>query len=137
VRDVPWKQRTTVFQGMTLEDIVKSIATTRQHYFPVVDKIGRFVGIFSTDDVRAHLYNENLWQLANARDVMTSEVIFVTPVDDLNIALKRFTELNLDELPVLDEQNRSILLGMLRRKDVITCYNQRLHEFQSQCNELP
>ncbi|HVT30844.1 MAG TPA: chloride channel protein [Lacipirellulaceae bacterium] len=130
VRDVPWKQRTSVFQGMPLKEIVHLIAESRQHYFPVVDGAGRFVGIFSTDDVRSHLYNEEIWHLANARDVMTTRVVSVTPEDDLNTALKRFTDLNLDELPVVDHENPSQLLGMLRRRDVIACYNQKLHDYQ-------
>jgi len=135
VKDVPWKQRKTVFQGMPLKEIVRLIADSRQHYFPVVDARGRFVGIFSTDDVRGHLYNEEIWQLANARDVMTSRVVSVTPLDDLNTALKRFTELNLDELPVLDSDDPKKLLGMLRRKDVIACYNQKRHDFQQATDE--
>lgn len=130
VQDVPWKERATVFQGMPLKEIVRFVANSRQHYFPVVDGKGRFVGIFSTDDVRSHLYNEEIWELANARDVMTSHVVSVSPDDDLNTALRRFTELNLDELPVLDAADPKKLLGMLRRKDVIACYNQKRHDFQ-------
>jgi CIC family chloride channel protein len=95
-----------------------------------VDKDGRFVGIFSTDDVRSYLYDEVIWQVANARDVMTSRVLSVTPEDDLGTALRRFTELNLDELPVLDSQEPTRLLGMLRRKDVIARYNKLMAEHQ-------
>jgi CIC family chloride channel protein len=135
VDDVPWEQRETVFQGMPLKEIVHLVADSRQNYFPVVDKRGRFVGIFSTDDVRGHLYNEEIWQLANARDVMTSRVVSVTPQDDLNTALKRFTDRNLDELPVVDPENPEQLLGMLRRKDVIACYNEKLRDFQRAANE--
>ena len=57
------------------------------------------------------------------------------PKDDLNVALKRFTELNLDELPVVDSESPTQLLGMLRRRDVIACYNQKLHEFQSKARD--
>jgi CIC family chloride channel protein len=48
--------------------------------------------------------------------------------DDLNTALKRFTELNLDELPVLASDDSRRLLGMLRRKDAIAIYNRRIAE---------
>jgi CIC family chloride channel protein len=132
VVDVSLEQRATVFQGLRLGEIVQLLATSRQNYFPVVDKAGRFVGIFSSDDVRSHLFNDAVWQLANARDVMTTRVVTVTPDDDLNTALKRFTELNLDELPVVKSDNSAELLGMLRRRDVIACYNERLHNFQEQ-----
>jgi CIC family chloride channel protein len=132
VGDVPIEQRNTVYQGVSLRDIVKLIATSRQNYFPVIDGAGRFIGIFTSDDVRSHLFNEALWELANARDIMTTRIVSVTPQDDLNTALRRFTELNLDELPVVDANNPSRLIGMLRRRDVIDCYNKKLSEFHRQ-----
>ncbi len=135
VQDVPWKQRQTVPEGMPLQEIVHMLATSRQHYFPVVDAGGRFVGIFSTDDVRGYLFNELIWRLANARDVMTTRVVSVVPADDLPTALTRFTELNLDELPVVAAGSGTELLGMLRRKDVIACYNQRLMAHQREVRD--
>ena len=126
VEDVPWKRRSSVHEGATLKIIVHLIAESRQRYFPVIDDKDRFIGIFSTDDVRRYLYNEAIWDLANARDVMTTRVVTVTPESDLNTALRRFTELNLDELPVVEKENPQRLLGMLRRKDVIARYNQTL-----------
>ncbi len=135
VADIPLEQCPPVFQGTLLREIVQLIAASRQHYFPVVDRDDRFIGIFSSDDVRSHLFSDSLWELANARDVMTTRVVSVTPEDDLNTALKRFTELNLDELPVISADNRFKLLGMLRRRDAIACYNQKLHEFQCQARD--
>ena len=136
VGDIQLEQRPTVFQGTKLKEIVQLIAASRQHYFPVVDHDGRFIGVFSSDDVRSHLFNESLWELANARDVMTTQVVTVTPEDDLNTALKRFTDLNLDELPVVDAITPSRLVGMLRRRDAIACYNEKLHAFQQQANDV-
>jgi len=138
VKDVRWKDRQTVAEGMSLKEIVHMLADSRQHYFPVVDGNGRFVGIFSTDDVRSYLYNELIWELANARDVMTTRVVSVTPEDDLNTALTRFTTLNLDELPVVAVDNSQTLLGMLRRKDVIARYNQQMlaHQQEVRADEL-
>ncbi len=135
VQDVPWKERKTVPEGMTLKAILHILANTRQHYFPVIDHDGRFVGIFSTDDVRSYLFNEDIWDLAIARDVMTTRVISVTPEDDLNTVLRRFTELNLDELPIVTPGQATALLGMLRRKDVISCYNQRLESYQRESRD--
>jgi CIC family chloride channel protein len=135
VKDVPWTKRRTIPEGMTLQEILHMLAESRQHYFPVVDNDGRFVGIFSTNDVRSYLYNELIWELANARDVMNTRVISVMPDDDLNTALTRFTELNLDELPIVAVDRPTELLGMLRRKDVIACYNQRLQSHQRDVKE--
>jgi CIC family chloride channel protein len=122
-------------EGMTLEKIVHCLADNHQHYFPVVDDDGRMVGIFSDDDVRSHLYDDTIWDLVVARDVMASNFISVSPEDNLNSALKQFTALNLDELPVIDPEDSGRLLGMLRRKETIAAYNQRLMELKQASEE--
>lgn len=122
-------------EAMTLDDIVHQIAVTRQHYFPVIDTAGNLVGIFSGDDVRTYLYDETLWKIANARDVMNSRVVSVTPEDDLNTAMRCFTAVAIDELPVVDAKDRGKLLGTVRHKEVIAAYNRRLMEFKKAAEE--
>ncbi|QDT02275.1 H(+)/Cl(-) exchange transporter ClcA [Rubripirellula lacrimiformis] len=117
---------TTFPEGATLDDIVHRLAKTTQHYFPVVDQDDSMVGIFSDDDVRRYLYDEAIWRLANAEDVMVSDFVRVSPNDDLHDALQKFTAMNLDELPVIDEDNPGKLLGFLRRKETIAAYNRRI-----------
>ena len=85
------------------------------------------VGIFSTEDVRSYLYDESIWQLAVARDVMTTNIVTVTGDEGLNSALRKFTAVNVDELPVVS-QDGTTLQGMLRRKEAIATYNRRLME---------
>lgn len=130
VDEVYQKNRKLVFihESASLDEIVHKLAETHQHYFPVVDDANRMVGIFSSDDVRSYLYDETIWQLAVARDIMVTNIVSVTPDDDLNTALRRFTSLNLDELPVLDPEDPGKLLGMLRRKETIGFYNRKLVE---------
>ncbi len=128
VHDVPLRQRQTVPESMPLREILRLLPETRQNYFPVVNGENRLAGIFSTDDVRSYLYDESIWQLAVARDIMTTKLVSLAPDDDLNTAMRRFTELNLDELPVLEGADSGKLLGMLRRKDAIAVYNRRLLE---------
>ena len=126
VGDVELKQRQTVLDSTSLHEILRLLPLSRQNYYPVVDSTGRLVGIFSTDDVRAYLYDESLWKLAVASDIMTTLLVSVTVDDDLNTAIRRFTDINIDELPVLDAHDSSQLVGMLRRKDAIAVYNARL-----------
>ncbi len=128
VGDVPLRQRQTVPESMSLREILRLLPESRQNYFPVVDGGDHLVGIFSTDDVRAYLFDEAIWQLAVARDIMTTKIVRVDPDDDLNTAMRRFVELNLDELPVVAAADSGRLLGMLRRKDAIGVYNRKLAE---------
>jgi chloride channel protein, CIC family len=119
-----------IHEGESLEGIVHALAESTQRYFPVVDEEGRMVGIFSAEDVRGYLYDDAIWRIANARDVMKSKVVTVRPDEDLNSALGKFTSLNVDELPVIDPDDRGRLVGMLRRKEVIAAYNRRRLEHE-------
>jgi len=132
VSDVPLKQRQPVRESTSLHEILRMLPESLQNYFPVMDLQGRLVGIFSTNDVRSYLYDDALWKLAVARDVMTTNIVSVVPEDDLNTAMQRFTELNLDELPVVLSDDSTKLLGMLRRKDAIGVYNKKLLEHKQQ-----
>lgn len=120
---------------MTVEDIVHRLAYSNQHYFPVVDADQKMVGVFSDNDVRAYLYDESLWKLAVARDVMTDQFLSVAPDDDLNTALLRFTSHDLDELPVIDPEQPGVLQGMLLRREAIAAYNQRVMELKREAKE--
>ena len=115
-------------ESMTLDEIVHRLAHNHQHYFPVIDSDEQIVGIFTDDDVRSYLYDDVLWDLVVARDIMITNFVSVSPDDDLNTAMKAFTSLNLDELPVVHAEDSGQLLGMLRRKETIAAYNQRVME---------
>lgn len=115
-----------VKESASLDELVHLLAETNQQYFPVVDEKGSMVGIFSADDVRSYLFDEIIWNLAVARDVMKSNVVTVTPEDDLNTALQRLTSLNIDEIPVVDPADSGRLLGMLSRRETIAFYNRRV-----------
>lgn len=132
VSDVALKPVETVSESMSLEAILKLLPASKQRYFPVVNGDGQLVGIFSMDDVRSYLYDKSLWSLAVARDIMTTTIMTVRPDDDLNTAMRRFTEVNLDEIPVVKQDDPTQLLGMLQRRDAIAVYNQRLLDQQQQ-----
>lgn len=61
-----------------------------------------------------------------------SEVnIYTTPSEDLNEVLKKFTIRNLHRIPVVKDEDHSVFLGMLDRREVIQYYNQRIQEIKS------
>jgi CIC family chloride channel protein len=132
----PQRELRSVPLSMPLAKILELLPETDQSYFPVIDKTGRMAGVFSANDVRRHLYDKTIWDVAVAADLMVASFLRVTPQDDLNTALRRFTMRNIDELPVVAIDDDRHLLGMLRRKELIAFYNQRfvaLHGQQDAC----
>ena len=116
----------------SLDDIVHALAKSSQRYFHVYSADDKLVGIFSSEDVRRYLYDDVLWKIANARDVMNEDVVTLQTDDDLNLAIGKFTELNVDELPVVSSDNKHKVIGVLRRKETIALYNKRRLEMQKQ-----
>ncbi len=51
--------------------------------------------------------------------------------DDLNSVMQKFTTRNIESLPVVREDDHGILIGMLRRREVIAYYNERVQEMKS------
>ncbi len=132
VKDIfkPWKVWAVVPEDMTFKQFIDFFGRTEQHYFPVVDKEGNLCGIFSINDVRPFLFNEDLRKLLVIKDFARRDIITTTPSEDINTVLRKFTIRNIDQLPVVADEDPKRFLGMLSRREVIDFYNRRLREFK-------
>ncbi len=115
---------------MPLPQILLLAASSPNNYFPVVDSEGRLIGIFSLRDLRTVLTGDGAGPLILATDLAVQPVLTVTPDDDLHMALRRITQKNIDEIPVVDPKNPAHILGMLSRKDLIAAYHDRLTDLR-------
>jgi CIC family chloride channel protein len=117
--DMPFRQFTRLFSKI------------EQHYFPVVNGEGRFTGIFSINDVRKVLFSQDIGDLVVMKDIARSDIIMTSPSEDLSTVLRKFTMRNIDSLPVVRDDDPSVLLGMLRRYEVIQFYNREVERIKS------
>ncbi len=121
----------TVPEDMTFSAFRRVFSSTQQHYFPVVDKDGKLSGIFSINDIRSVLFNQEIGDLVLMKDIANTEIISTTPSEDLNEVLKKFTVRNLHRLPVVRDEDPREFLGMLDRREVIQYYNSRVEEIKA------
>lgn len=126
---------TTVPENMPFSQFRHVFSDSSQHYFPVVDGKGRLTGIFSINDIRGVLFEQEIDNVVLMRDIATSDIIFTTPSEDLNEVLKKFTIRNIQSIPVVEDKNHASLMGMLERREVISVYNKRIEEMKS--GEIP
>ncbi|MDM8522874.1 chloride channel protein [Desulfococcaceae bacterium HSG8] len=122
-------------QDMTFSEFKKYFSETKQHYFPVMDQHKRLIGIFSSTDIRSVLFAMGVENLILMKDICTSDIIVTTPTDDLNSVLQKFTEKNIDSLPVVRDDDPGILIGMLNRREVISFYNEMIQEMKERANK--
>lgn len=125
----------TVPAATPLREIVRRIAATREDYFPVLDEHGAFVGMLSARDVREFTFDQSVYELAIAADVMASPPVVVRPTDDLHRALETFDSVWLDELPVVAADDPNRVLGRLRRRAINRAYTKRLAELRRRQEE--
>ena len=109
-------------------DIFKS---SQLQYFPVVNEQNQLTGIFSINDIRSVLFDQEIGDLVRMKDVAQTDIIFTTPSEDLNEVLKKFTIRNLHRIPVVKDEDHTFLMGMLDRREVIQFYNQRIQEIKT------
>ena len=128
------KKVTLIPQDMPFVEFKTFFSTTKQHYFPVMDDNERLIGIFSINDVRGVLFSREIEHLVRMKDIGTSDIIVTTPFDDLNSVLQKFTEKNIDSLPVVTDDDHGILIGMLNRREVIAFYNEKIKEMKQKKN---
>ena len=88
-------------ENMSFRDFKTYFSATKQHYFPVMNDVGRLAGIFSSTDIRGVLFTPEIEHLVVVKDIATTDLIVTTPDEDLNTILHKFTERNIDSLPVV------------------------------------
>lgn len=132
VRDVVDTNRkaTMIPETTPLRRVLLLVAQSDSRYFPVVDEHDRMTGIFSLTDIRRVMIETEIGDLVLAKEIATEDVLTVTPDEDLNTAMRRFTLKNIDELPVVDPGDPQRVIGLLSRKDVIGAYGRRVAELK-------
>lgn len=118
-------------QEISFSKFKKIFSATKQHYFPVMDHNQRLTGIFSSTDIRGVLFSEDIGHLVRMKDICTSDIIVTSPSEDLNTVLQKFTIKNIDSLPVVQDEDHGILIGMLNRREVISFYNKKVQDIKS------
>ena len=112
-------------------ELIHLVARSTETLFPVVDRQGRLTGIFTLRDLRLALVGSDWGPLVLADDLAHRPVLTVTPEDNLHTALRRMTELNVDELPVVDPEDPTRLLGLLSRRQLTLAYTSLIESLRS------
>lgn len=125
------RQVETIPEGMRFEEILKFIVNSNQSNFPVVDGVGRLKGILSLTDMRRVMLEKDIHQLLVAKDLATLDVLTVTLEDNLTTALKKMTQAEIRELPVVSKEDSRKVISMVSRKDIIRIYHEEIEKIKN------
>jgi chloride channel protein, CIC family len=113
----------TVPENLPLDQLIQVVTASRETYFPVVDQTGRMTGILSINDIREVIFEESLSRLVVAKDVATPNVVRVFRDDSLQEALDKMVLLNVDELPVVEEEAPEKIVSLISKREIIGYYH--------------
>ena len=122
----------TIPEDMNFDQFKTFFCEHHQHYFPMVDQQNRLMRICSINDVRGQLLSGDSDDQMSMKPFCTDELITITPSENINSVLHKFTIKNLDSLPVVEDDDPGVLIGMLNRREVIGFYNSKVKEMKRQ-----
>ncbi|MFQ5822566.1 MAG: chloride channel protein [bacterium] len=103
-----------------------TVSSPHPNFF-VVDSQNHLLGVISIHDVRRIIYESDVLEhVLVAYDLLTPIRHYFTPNDTLDIVMKAFGEMNIDELPVVSGKNEKQLIGTISKNDVIEVYNKEV-----------
>ena len=123
VRDVMSTDITTIAQETPFRKILETISYSKNFYFPVLDKEGDMTGILSFSDIREVIFEEQLGDLLVAGELANNNVVSLTPQQNLNEAMEIFSQLDVDQLPVVRSEDKLKVIGILSRSEMMASYN--------------
>ena len=126
VQDVMSTDITTIAQEMPFRKILETISYSKNFYFPVLDNRGDMTGILSFSDIREVIFEEQLGDLLVAGELANTKVYSLTPQQNLNEAMEIFSQLDVDQLPVVRSEDKLKVIGMLTRGDMMASYNRAI-----------
>ena len=112
VRNIMTKDPVVVSPEASLQEVTNLMAERKVQQIPVVDN-GQFAGMITSYD---------LWKASNnsdqkVKDIMTTKVIKITPIDKVGTAAELFMDKRFKTLPVVNLRNE--LKGIVTAFDVI------------------
>jgi CIC family chloride channel protein len=110
----------TVLPDTPLEELTQLFFRTNRHAFSVVDERGRLSGIVSMTDLRNAQGDTSQMRVG---DLMIRSVITAFPDETLDVVLRRMGPRDLSRLPVVSRDDPRLLIGDIRRNDVVRAYN--------------
>ncbi len=126
VGDVMDRKVETILETTPFKRILAIFSKSTNSYFPVVNSKHKMVAILSFSDIREVMFEEELKDLVVAKDLAATDVISLSPKDNLNKALEKFVAIDVAQLPVVDSKNQDRVIGMLSRGDLISAYNKKV-----------
>jgi CIC family chloride channel protein len=128
VKEVMHTNYVTIPHNTPLYQLLHIFEETRDDFFPVVDSEGNLLGTLSFQDLRTIATSTGLDTLVIAADIVHTYISLVSPEDTLDVALRKIAPRDLEVIPVVADEGKNKLIGLLKKGDIYSAYNRRVIE---------
>jgi CIC family chloride channel protein len=117
----------TIPKTATFQEIIQLMLNSQHQEYFVIDSNKKLNGILSFHQLKEFLLEgEYLSNLVIASDLVEQNYSVVYPEDNLDLIMHQFGRSHVDELPVVKSARQPVLLGSVRRLDIIDKYNKEI-----------
>jgi len=116
----------TINIDSTLGELVKVISKSKRNIFPVVDNENNFYGVILLDDIREIMFDKDCYGKIYVKDILTAPPTIILPNDKMEIVMKKFSESNAWNLPVVQEKK---YIGFVSKSTIFNAYRSQLMHF--------
>jgi CIC family chloride channel protein len=99
---------------------------SRHGGFPVVNYKGKLSGIVTLSDIQSKVKSGKVD--AKIGEIATKELEVAYPDENLDIVLKRLAAKQIGRLPVVEREDKTKLIGLITRSDIVNAYNKKVVE---------
>lgn len=115
VQDYMYRDVKTLTPTMTILEASKKIAEYKYKVYPVINEIGKILGVVTRYDVEDAIFQGNPTTMT-LNKIMNPSPVVISANKDLYVAYFRLHTNNIDKLPVIDKRKR--LCGIISREDI-------------------
>jgi CIC family chloride channel protein len=106
---------------MSLQELADVFTRTHHHGFPVLDAVDRFLGMVTIQDLERTTARTSILGMM-VSDITQKNVVVAYPDEPLSKALQFMSDRDVGRIPVVDREDTTHLVGLLRRQNIVRAY---------------
>ena len=120
VQEIMNRAVVTITEDESVKTAARKLLKGETNHLPVIDMKGKLVGIITTYDVSKSVLLGNSLKVS---DIMSKNVVVITPDEAVDVAAMRLEQHNISALPVVDSEYR--VIGILNAVDLGKLFSKR------------
>jgi len=108
-----------------LQSLIDAISRSRRNTFPVLNEKKELQGLIHLDDVRATIFQTELYGTVRIKDIMVAPSSVIGPQESLHDVLKKFDDAHQWNLPVIENDQ---YVGFVSKSSILSKYREELRQ---------